>query len=256
MMEKEYSKAKKVYEEYNLNSKYNLTENILKYIKQRIEANKEEIQKLMEVFKRKISYEDIKNEIEKEIEEGMEYKKQVNIKKREDGFVSAEYMVSIGIVGLECYDVKESVKYMIRAVKTRNALIISDIEYEENDDKHLIAYIINEAIKKYEMTEDLIQIIPYEECDYEKCDKVICTYDKKNKSQKEETNKMYVYVEEEELRKEAEEEYNIEKEKGKEIELVDGEMDEVIEKLNEKINYGVVIYTKDPKKGYKFINLV
>ena len=256
MMEKEYERAKKAYEEYNLNDRYNLTEEILEYIKQRIEANREEIEKLMKIYKRKNTYEEIKYIIEKEIEEGIEYKTQTQITKREDGFIKAKYMVSRGVVIVESYDLIESIKYMIRAIKTRNAVIISDIEYEEKDDKHLIALIINEAYKKFDMKEELIQILPYEECDYEKSDKVICTYDRKNERTKEEDNKKYVYIEDIDLRKEAMKEYEELKLEEKEVEFVNGNINEVIDRLNKKLSYAVVIYTKDPKKGYKFINLV
>ncbi len=256
MMEKEYEIAKKAYKEYNLNDRYNLTEDMLEYIKQRIEANREEIEKLMKIYKRKYTYDELKNVIDKEIEDEIEYKAQTQITKREDGFIKGKYKVSIGVVAVESYDLLECVKYMIEAVKTRNAVIISDIEYEEKDDKHLIALIINEAYKKFDMKEELIQILPYEECDYEKCDKVICTYDSKNERVKEEDNKKYVYIEDIDLRKEAMREYEELKLEEKEVEFINGNIDEVIDRLNKKISYAVVIYTKDPKKAYKFINLV
>ena len=173
MMEVEYKNAKRAYEDYNLNREYRLTENILEYIKTRIEENRKEIEKLIKLHKRELKYENIKEVVDKEIEEGIEYKKQINIQKREDSFVSAKYLVSIGIVGIECYDTIEVIKYMIRGIKTRNAVIISDVEYEETDEKHLILEIIKEGLRKFKVDRDVVQIVPYEECDYEKCDKVI-----------------------------------------------------------------------------------
>ena len=78
----------------------------------------------------------------------------------------------------------------------------------------------------------------------------------KNERTKEEDNKKYVYIEDIDLRKEAMKEYEELKLEEKEVEFVNGNINEVIDRLNKKLSYAVVIYTKDPKKGYKFINLV
>jgi len=43
MMEVEYKNAKKAYENYNLNNEYKISENILEYVKERININKNEI---------------------------------------------------------------------------------------------------------------------------------------------------------------------------------------------------------------------
>lgn len=256
MMEKEYKKAKNAYEKYNLNDEYGIEDKVLKYINERIEKNKEQIEEIIKIYGKKEKYEEIEKVIKEEINKKTEYKKQVNLLKRVDGFVSAKYKVSIGVVAVECYEVLEIVRYIIRGIKTRNAIIISDIEYEEKDEKNLILLIIKEALKKYGIDENLIQIMPYEECEYEKCDKVIYTYDNKEKIDKKESNKLYIYVENEDLREEANKEYKIEKEKGNIVEIVDGNINEAIDRINREISIGAVIYTKEAKKGYKFVNLV
>ena len=255
MMEKEYSSVRKAYEKYNTDDDYKKEEKILKYVIERIEANKDEIDKMLKICKRKYTYEDVKKLITKINAEKFEYKSEINLKQREDKFVSGKYSTSIGVIAVECFDTIEVLKYMLNGIKTRNAIIISDVEYEENDDKNLFQVIINEALKKFGL-ENLILVMPYEECNYELCDKVIYTYEKKQNEEKPNTNKLYVYVEDENLREDAIKEYEQERTNNKEVELIEGELEEVIETLNREVSQGVVIYTTDSKKAYKFMNLV
>ena len=118
--------------------------------------------------------------------------------------------------------------------------------------------IIQEALKKFEINENLIQIVPYEECDYTKCDKVIYTYDNKNikNREKNETDDLYVYIETEELKKEALDEFNYQKSKGNNVYLIEGNNREFLEKINKSRSKGVVIYTKNKELAYKFLTLV
>ncbi len=255
MMEKEYSSARKAYEKYNTDDDYKKEEKILKYVIERIEANKDEIDKMLKICKRKYTYEDVKKLITKINAEKFEYKSEINLKQREDKFVSGKYSTSIGVIAVECFDTIEVLKYMLNGIKTRNAIIISDVEYEENDDKNLFQVIINEALKKFGL-ENLILVMPYEECNYELCDKVIYTYEKKKNEEKPSTNKLYVYVEDEKLREEAIREYEQERKNNENVELIEGNIEEVIERLNREVSQGVVIYTTDSKKAYKFVNLV
>ncbi len=255
MMEKEYYKAKLAYENYNLNTEYKLTENILKYIKEK--ANQKEIEQLLKIFKREYTYDDIEKVLQSEISKNnIKYKKQFTMKRRLDNFISAVYTVSVGVVAVECYDLLECVKYMIKAIKTRNSIIISDVEYEEKDDKNLILLIVQEALRKFNVDCNIIQILPYEECDYDKCDRVIYTYENKANRKKCETEKRYIYLQDETFSKEANDEYELEKKSGRDVELIEGNMSKVIDTINENINYGAVIYTKDSKIGYRFMNLV
>lgn len=258
MMEKEFNSAKKAYEEYNLNTSYNLTLNLLRYIYERIQANKNEIEEILRMNKRKYRYSDLIKNVKKWVSEKIEYKSQINVKKIDNKFISAIYKTAIGVVAVECYDFLECVKYMIESIKTRNAIIISDVEYFEKDDKNFILMIIQEALKKFEINENLIQIVPYEECDYTKCDKVIYTYDNKNikNREKNETDDLYVYIETEELKKEALDEFNYQKSKGNNVYLIEGNNREFLEKINKSRSKGVVIYTKNKELAYKFLTLV
>jgi len=56
--------------------------------------------------------------------------------------------------------------------------------------------------------------------------------------------------------KEAKTEYDEEIKKGRKVELVGEDIDSAIEKINECVSEGAVIYTKNPDIAYKFVNLV
>ncbi len=256
MMELEYEKSKKAYEEYNINSEYKITENVLKYIKERIEANSAEIEEILKLNNRKFGYKDILKSVDEEIDKKVQYKSQINLNKREDNFVYTTYLTSIGVAIVECYSTIDILRYMIRSIKTRSAVIISDIEFKDDDDKHLLLIIIREALKKFNIDGNIIQILPYEECDYTKCDKVIYTYQKKKTEGKKKTEKLYIYLENEDFREEASKEYEIQLSNNKEIGLLQGNIDDVIDTINGTISKGAIIYTKDAKTAYKFINLV
>ncbi len=146
MMEKEIKSARRAYNDYVLVNDSELDVRVKNYILERIKENKKEIEELMKYLEREKTYEDIEKAIKDEIEKTCRYKRQVNLRKRKDNFVEVTYETGIGIIALEAYDVEEVVRYIIRAIRTRNALIVSDVEYNEDDDKHLIMYIIKESI--------------------------------------------------------------------------------------------------------------
>ena len=251
-MNKQYiERLKTAYESYNLDSTYGVTTDVLNYIKTRIETNKEDIQKLLEVFKENAKFEDVLDITKKTIEEENIYKSQINLNKVEENFVKTKYMTSVGLIIVETSEILEVIKYFINAIKSRNVIVISDKEYKEYDVKNYILMIIREALKKYNIDENIIDIYPYMEAEYTFFDKAIIIDGKKEKvTKKEENNKMYMYIEDEYFRE------KISKEDLEKYEVIKGEIDEVITKINEEICKGAVIYTRDTKKAYKFINLL
>lgn len=256
MMELEYENSKKAYEEYNINSEYKITEKVLGYIRERIVANESEIEDILKLNKRKFGYKDVLKCLDEEIEKRVQYKSQINLNKREDNFVYTTYLASIGVAIVECYSTIDILKYMIKSIKTRSTVIISDIEFKEDDDKHLLLMIIRESLKKFNIDCNIVQILPYEECDYTKCDKVIYTYQNKKKGSKEKTEKLFIYLENEDFREEANREYETELGNNKEVQLLEGNIDDAIDTINSDISKGAIIYTKDTKKAYKFLNIV
>ena len=258
MMKEIIKDMRKAQSKYVLNNKYELTKDLLKYISQRIDANKEEIEKLIELKKEKHTYEEIKKVINEELEEDILYKNYGKMYINAQNFISTNMLMPIGVVAVEVYDTVEVIKYIIKGIKSRNAVVISDVEYDEYSVKFLILEIIKEALRKFEIDENIIDIMSYEECLYEYFDKVIYTYNiegeklEENKyEEKDVTDEKYVYIEDESLEKAAREDNE-----EQEYKVLKGDFEEIIKTLNEKYNKAVVIYTKDPQLAYRFVNLV
>ena len=234
---------------YLLENNYEISKNVLKYIKTRIEADKGEIEELIGLNKENITYEQILNifEIEDEI-----YKNYRNLI-ISNNFLSVEIDMPVGVIAVECYDTIEVIKYLIKGILTRNSIVISDVEYSEYNVKSLILLIIKEALKKFGIDENLIMILPYEECYYEYFDEIIYTYDvdgallEEPKCEKNEYgDKNYVYIQSTNLKEEAL--------KNENAEFLEGDFEEVINQIGKENS--AVIYTESPEIAYKFINLV
>ena len=256
MMKDSVYKLKKAYEKYQLDSSYKITENLLQYIRERISANQKEIKELIKIKNEKCTYEQIEKVIQKEAEEDLQYKDYKRMYINEDKFIQTRLLMPIGTIAVESFDTIEVIKYFIKAIKTRNGIAISDMEYDEQSVKFLILEIFKEAMKKFNIDDNLIMILPYEECFYEYFDKVIYTYDEKGNTleenrydEKEKSNKKYVYVENLQMEE-------IAKKDNGNAEILYGDIDNAIEKINTVYSKGASIYTDNSKDAYKFINLV
>lgn len=256
MMLDNISKLKNATNNYILNNNYKVEENLLKYIQQRIIANRNEIEELIRLKNEKYQYEDIKNKITEEIEQKTEYKNYRRMYINQEKFISTSLLMPIGIIAVETFDTIEVIKYFIRAIKSRNSIAISDVEYDEQSVKFLILQIFKEALKKFGIDSNLIMILPYEECFYKYFDKVIYTYDKtgeklpENKyDSKKESEKIFIYIEDKKLEE-------IAKKDNTEGEILSGNIEEAIEKINETYSKGATIYTSNSESAYKFINLI
>ena len=258
VMKDNLKKLKIATNSYRLKNDNQITENVLIYIEERIKTNKKEIEKLIEIKEENITYEEIENAIKEEIKEDVKYKDYKKMVISQDRFILATLLMPIGTIAVEAYDTIEVIRYLIKAIKTRNGIAISDVEYDEQSIKYLIFEIIKEALKKFNIDENLIMILPYEECFYSYFDKVIYTYNKEGKkltrnryeSKKYIENK-YLYIENSEL-----EEIALRDNQNLEKEVIYGAIEEVIEKINEVPSISVSIYTKSAEKAYNFINLV
>ena len=119
--------------------------------------------------------------------------------------------------------------------------------------KSLILLIIQEALKKFGIDENLIMILPYEECYYEYFDEVIYTYDVEGVlleepkiERKEYGTKNYVYIHSQNLKEEAL--------KNENAEILESDFEEVINQIGKENS--AVIYTDSTEIAYKFINLI
>jgi hypothetical protein len=258
-MEKQLVDLKKAQIEYALFEKSDITEKLLQYILTRIEANKDEIEKLQKIRNERYSYERIIDCVRKELEEDIRYKDYGKMYINQAHFLNTTLLMPVGVIAVEAYDTLEVIKYFIRAIKSRNAIVISDIEYDDTSIKFLILEIIKEALTKFGIDKNLIMILPYEECYYDYFDRVIFTYDKYGKflsklkiQEKESPNKyIYIYIENsmfEGIVKKDNENYK--------YEIVTGDFETAIEKINKEKCKAAVIYTANGELAYKFINMV
>ena len=172
MLEKEFKKLNKAYEEYNLDKRENISIKVLNYIKNRLIENKVELQELSEMLD-DISYMEIEKIFLEEAFNIEEYKKEKLLKRLENNFMYGIYTTSVGNVAVECEKTEDVLKYFIYAIKSRNTITISDLEYRDNDLKHVILLIFTEALQKFDINKNLINIMPYEECYYDDFDVVI-----------------------------------------------------------------------------------
>lgn len=220
---------------------------LLRYIKERVEANSEEIEKLNKELKIGIDIDVIKN-----IDKEYQYK---NVKKTlelDENYIFYTYQVPKGVLAVRCDNELDVIKNIFEAISTHNCITI----IYENDNKYnlsnLILLIVKESLKKFEVSEELVNIME-SEYDYEFSNII----NKNIVEKKEETlKKLYIYKYddyfEEEVKKEKERIEKLEID----YEILTGDFDEVVDKINETRNLGASIYTQDKEIGYKFINYI
>ena len=225
---------------------------LLRYIKERVEANSEEIEKLNKELKIGIDIDVIKNIIDKNIDKEYQYK---NVKKTlelDKNYIFYTYQVPKGVLAVRCDNELDVIKNIFEAISTHNCITI----IYENDNKYnlsnLILLIVKESLKKFEVSEELVNIME-SEYDYEFSNII----NKNIVEKKEETlKKLYIYKYddyfEEEVKKEKERIEKLEID----YEILTGDFDEVVDKINETRNLGASIYTQDKEIGYKFINYI
>ena len=222
-------KGLKAYYEYII-KREEIEEDILEYISKRINANQDSIEKLIDMTKEKIDMKIIDKVLKKE----SKYKSNKTFDMDVQGFVRGTLNTPKGVLLKEESNIEKVVELYIDAILSRNAVVISDIEYSEISVKKLILEIIQIALEKFEVSKDLIQLLPYEEVNNDEFNKY------------KENEKIYIYLENKNFENEVDKKY-----------LIEGEIDEVIEKINnEGICKCAIIYTADKEKAYKFINRV
>lgn len=242
------------YSTYKLNDDTDLPDRILNYLIDRVEANRNEIEKIISIYKSTITVDQIINIIKEELNNNPKSIGKTIIDK--NGFMFAQVMDSVGILAVRAYAPIQIISYWAKAIKTKNVVAIVSKNYSEYSIEALILLIIKEALNKFNVDENLVMYFPEDELQYVLFDKVIYTCGKDGKifespqSQdmsklSDNTNKKFVYIENEELRAEAE--------KNKDAVFITGDIDKAISYVKDA--KAAVIYTKDSNKAYKFINL-
>ena len=255
-MKEEIALLKNAYETYNLDIRENVSTDVLLYIRGRLIENKEFLEQLISVTKENITFSEIINAFDRAFKQKEAYKSEKKMKQNEYGFVSNIYTSSVGLIAVETYSPLYIIEYFVLAIKSRNVIAISDLEYEEESVKSAILIIFSEALKKFNIDANLINIIPFEECNYELFDKVIYADEKEIRELKKSTDEIFLYIENEFFNEIAEEEKKILEEEGENVRIIRNDFYDAIEKINKNNAFAACIYTKNPKLGYKFINLV
>lgn len=241
---------------YNLDNRENIEEKILKYILNRLIVNRSAIEEMIKMMKENISYQDIIDSFMKASEEN-------NLKEIESSYsqginyYSGLVVKPMGNIVVETNDVLKVVRYFVLGIKTRNTITISQTEYIEFNLSNLILVIFSEALSKFGISRNTLMIIPYEEVDIEDFDEVI-TLDELNEITKvrDFANLSIIYKEDNFFDKEIEEEKDRLLKEKISYKIVEGDFEEVIEKINKLRPRCVSIYTTDSQKAYKFVNIV
>lgn len=257
MLKEQLNLLKNSYECYFSDQREDIDKEILRYVRKLVRANEDIISKLIEMYNEKFALEDIYQIIDEALNAKDIYKVRKVYKKREDGFVHGKYATSIGLIAIECSDTLKVLKYLTYGIKSRNAIAISDIEFDETSLRSAFLVFFCEALEKFDLDKNLLMLLPFEECYYEKFDRVIYGDSEKEKV-KSRTKKdvFYLYLEDDFFKKDVKEEVSRLKKDGKEHYILTGDFYKVVNKINESFNKGVVIYTKKPELGYKFMNLI
>lgn len=254
MLEEKIKKLNKAFEEYNLDEREELSSKILKYIKTRLEENKEELMVLSDL-KQDVSIDRLIEIFDEESSKPEVYKKEKVLKKLENGFVYGSYTTSVGNVVIETGSTIDVLKYFIYGIQSRNTITISDLDYNENDLKHALALIFSESIKKYGISEELLSIMPYEECYYDNFD-VVINLDENKIEKKKEIEKLLIYKASNSFTNDVEKEILYLDKYKMDYEVLTDDFENAIKKINIQKPIGAVIYTDNAELGYKFINRI
>ena len=177
------------------------------------------------------------------------------MKKVGNEFYYGTYTTSVGNVLIETSSTLNSLKYFVKGIKSRNSITISDIEYHENDVKNAILLIFKNALEKYKVDSNLLNIIPYEECKNEYFDKVILEDENKTVVNKIHTDYSYIYLADESFASMAVNDLSRLSNRGKQVEILKGSFIDVISKINQETTFSTCIYTSDRELAASFINL-
>lgn len=249
-IQKEIQDARRAYRKYVINNDKNISIDVLSYITQKINENEQEIRKIIQINNDDITYEEIVQLIEDE-KNNVESFKSKNKK-------TGRFNVPVGVIGMECSNVNDCIKCILKAISTRNAIIILHNNYSKYSTEALILLIIKECLKNYYIDDNIIQMFEKEEIDLKKLDKLI----KKDgeKIEKEIPKTIYIYQEndnyETEVQNEIDRLKNNDIYKSYEIKPIKGEFGTIVNYLNNDKASAVCMYTDNSQKAYKFINWI
>ena len=245
---------KNAYKFYNLSHDEQIARKILEYVRLRLVENKDLFEDLIKICGEKVAFEELLNVFDEASKDEL-YKKEKKLLKVNDNYYSGIYTTSIGTIAVEVDNTKDALKYLVEAIKSRNSVTISDIDYMENDVKNCLLLIFKSALEKFELDSNLIDIVPFEECYYENFDRILVLDENRVVYNKVASDSLYIYLEDKNLESAAYKDMLKFEVKGIKVHLLRGDIDEAIDRINRKHYKAASIYTKNGEAAYKFINL-
>lgn len=240
---------------YNLNDDPDISKRVLDYILLRLIDNKDNFEKMIEMLKAEISFDDILNAFKRAYRE-IDFYKKSNDYKQGENYYSGDFPVPIGNILVETNDVLEVIKYFVGGIKSRNTITISQTEYYELSLSNMILIIFAEALAKFNISHNTLLILPFEECTYEDFDEIIeIENGEVNIEQKSFSSKNIIYIENHEFDLEIKKEIERLKTENIEVEILDGSLEKALEKIKNEKPKATAIYTKSSDIAYDFITL-
>lgn len=234
---------------------------VLEYLKERVEFNREDIKKIIKITNSKYTYEQLIKVLDEETEESTRYKEKKEWYINEDKISKARVYMPIGYIGVETSDDLVAFRYWILALKTHNVIDIIDNKYNEYDLKNYLLTLLKITYKNCGVNEEIIDRVAYDEDIDSEYDKIIYTEDEEGNilanhscNQADIMDKYYIYLQDVHYENEANQEQERLKEKGMNAEILQGDYEDIIDKLRKIRFKGAVIYTSDAKIAYNWLN--
>lgn len=249
-VQKEILDARRAFRKYVINNTKNISADVLSAIVRKIEENEDKITKLIKMNEDDISFQEICEMVIDEKQNISKFKKK-NAK-------TGRYNVPIGVIGAECVETRDSIQNMLRAISTRNAVIVLHQNYNQYSTEALILLIIKDCLRGFYIDDNIIQMCAQEEIDLTKLDKIIR---KNGKTASKRGNKViYLYQENDEYEPQIENEIqrlkNSEVYSSYDIRPIRGEFGNIVNYLSNNQASAICMYTSSTQKAYKFINWV
>lgn len=253
---KEIDYLNKAYETYNLDSRYDISNRILDYIRKRIEINQDYFDRMIMYQNQNYTFEELLKVFDEYAYTEDLYKVQNQLEIVDNIFITGKYLTSVGNVLIETTNPLIVLAYYVLGIKTRNTITISDLDYEEVNIKSMLTVIFCEALSKFNLDRNLLMIMPYEECHYEDYDVVIYADDNNRISRRDREDVFYIYKHSKNFEAKIEEQIDYLSSLGKKCVVLEGEFYDIVNRINKSYSLCAIIYTEDFEIGYKFINLV
>lgn len=247
----------KAYESYNLDTRENVDEEVLEYIKLRLYSNRKLLEELANILKQDFDFNAIINIFNKELKKERIYKVSREFERLENGFNHGSYATSKGLILVETNNLQEIVRYLVRAIKSRNSITIADYDFQEISLSSAIMIIFCEALAKYGIDRNLLVLMPYEECFPKYYDEVILIEETTKVQENELQEKYIIYKENADFENIIQNEENILSSRGLNYEIIENiPFEEAIDFINKIKPIGTSMYTKDVSLIPRFINLI